>query len=305
MQTMTSDECEELLISWARNGRLEEKLDFSAEKGAFSFPQPPRGEGALDPDEALRRPAHEVADVFRLHGEEYRSKHTLSSEQARAMYDIERCRTAELGEHWDVCDMCGHLEKSYCSCHNRHCPKCHGLARRIWVRNRLDDLLPVPYYHVVFTLPDEELHALYPYNQKLLYDLLFDCSAETLLLFGRDPKWLGAWMGFFGILHTWGQTMWRHPHIHYVVPGGGINEAGEWVPAKFDDTFLFPVKALSMRFRKLFTEGLKEGFEAGLINFPPDWKPGESPKAFGRWLGKLGQKEFVVFTKAGAIHDHW
>jgi len=158
--------------------------------------------------------------------------------------------------------------------------------------------LPVPYYHMVFTLPDEELHPLYLYNRKLLYDLLFECAAQTLMTFGKDPRWLGAEMGFFGVLHTWGQTLWLHPHIHFVVPGGGISEYGEWVWARHKDTFLFPVKALSKRFRKLFTEGLKAAFEAGELVFAPDGKPCGSPKGFGKWLRRLGHKEFVVFAKA-------
>jgi len=166
------------------------------------------------------------------------------------------------------------------------------------VRQRLKDLLPVPYYHAVFTLPDDELHPLYLYNQRLMYDLLFESAAQTLMTFGRDPKWLGGEMGFFGVLHTWGQTLWLHPHIHFVVPGGGLDEHGQWVWARHKDTFLFPVKALSKRFRKLFTEGLKASYEAGLLSFPDDFKPGRGPKAFGKWLTRLGYKEFVVFTKA-------
>jgi hypothetical protein len=166
------------------------------------------------------------------------------------------------------------------------------------VKERLRDLLPVPYYHVVFTLPDEDLHPFYLYNARVLYDLLFDSASRTLLTFGRDPRWVGGEMGFRGVLHTWGQTIWLHPHVHFVVPGGGINEDGEWVWAKHEDTFLFPVKALSMRFRKLFTEGLKEAFEAGRLNFPPDHKHLESEEEFDKWLKALGQKEFVVFSKA-------
>jgi len=214
------------------------------------------------------RPGHEVADIFRAYGAEFRATHALSREEGRVMYDIEHCRTQVMGSHWDVCDMCGHAERSYCSCHNRHCPKCQGAARRIWVKERLESLLPVPYYHVVFTLPDEELHPLYLYNRKILYDLLFDSAAETLMTFGRDPRWLGAEMGFFGVLHTWGQTLSLHPHVHFVVPAGGVDEWGDWVAGKHHETFLFPVKALSKRMRKLFTEGLDEAYPRALSPFP-------------------------------------
>jgi hypothetical protein len=278
----------------------EDELDFSSERTGFPLAHVRKSKVGVEgwAERSGNRPAYEVADIFRLYGKEYRQRHALSREQGRAMYDIERCRTEEFGTHWDVCDMCGHREKAYCSCHNRHCPKCHGVARKIWVKERIKDLLSVPYYHTVFTLADEELHPLYLYSAEILYDLLFECAAQTLMIFGKDPHWLGAEMGFFGVLHTWGQTLWLHPHIHFVVPGGGVGEGGEWVWAKHKDTFLFPVKALSKRFRKLFTEGLKRAYEEGRLKVPPDWIHSRSNKAFDRWLRKLGGKEFVVFTKA-------
>ena len=280
---------------------LQDDVDFSSERNGFPLAQlrykTPLRENQEEPKRASP-PQYEVADIFRAYGAKYRAGHALSPQQGRVMFDIERCRTEEFGTHWDVCDMCGHSEKAYCSCHNRHCPKCHGVAARIWLAQRLKDLLPVPYYHMVFTLPDEQLHPLYLYNQEVIYNLLFESAAQTLLMFGRDPRWLGARMGFFGVLHTWGQTLWLHPHVHFVVQGGGINEDGEWVRATHQSTFLFPVKALSKRFRKLFTEGLAEAYEAGRLVLPPDWKYLERPKAFNKWLKILGQKEFVVFSKA-------
>jgi len=190
------------------------------------------------------RPEYELADIFRLYGKEYRKKHTLTPEQGKSMYAIEHCRTSVYGYHADICDECGHIERAYNSCRNRHCPKCQGIAKRKWVGKRLNELLPVSYHHATFTLSDQISH-LSLYNQKLIYDLLFEASSKTLLAFGEDPTWLGAKTGFYGILHTWSQTLWPHVHIHYIVPVGGLTETGEWIEPKYKKKFLFPVKALS------------------------------------------------------------
>jgi len=142
--------------------------------------------------------------------------------------------------HLDICDECRHLEYSYNSCRNRHCPRCQGIARRRWVNARLNDLLPIPYYHAVFTLP----HTIFPlslYNKTLIYELLFQSAAETLLQFGNDPKWLGALIGFYGILHTWGGKIWQHLHLHFIVTGGGLSEDDRWIEPKHKGRFLFPV----------------------------------------------------------------
>ena len=213
------------------------------------------------------------------------------------MSAIENCRSSTLGLHADRCNNCGHAEISYNSCRDRHCPKCQGQRRRKWVENRLKDLLPVPYYHVVFTLPD----AIFPmclFNQKVIYKLLFDASSETLLAFGRDEKWIGADPGFFGILHTWGQTTCMHPHIHFVVAGGGINANGEWVSAKHKDKFLFPVYALSEVFRSKFIAGLKQAYETGQLTFPGDLTRYTSKQGFMSWIYTLCSKKWIVYTKA-------
>jgi hypothetical protein len=160
----------------------------------------------------------------------------------------------------------------------------------------LNDLLPVPYYHVVFTLPDK-IFPMCLFNQQAIYGLLFDCAAETLLSFGRDAKWMGGQIGFFGILHTWGQTMWMHPHGHFIVPGGGIKENGEWVTARHKHKFLFPVRALSKVFRGKFIEGLKEAYSKGNLSFPGELEELESREGFKAWVDDLRSNEWVVYSK--------
>ncbi len=212
------------------------------------------------------------------------------------MRAIENCRSSALGCHVDRCDNCGYAEVSYNSCRDRHCPKCQGQRRRKWVNERMKDLLPVPYYHVVFTLPD----AIFPlclFNQKVIYDLLFDASAETLLAFGRDDKWIGGEIGFFGILHTWGQTTCMHPHIHFVVPGGGIDPDGCWVPAKHTDKFLFPVHALSRVFRAKFIAGLKQAYNTGQLVFPGELAELASARGFMSWIGHLCSNQWITYAK--------
>jgi len=242
------------------------------------------------------RQKYEVADVIRMYGEEYRAMHTLTRKQEAVMTAIESCRSSALGYHIDACGNCGHIETSYNSCRDRHCPKCQGIERRRWVESRLKDLLPVSYYHVVFTLP----HNIFPmclFNQRLVYNLLFDSAAETLLSFGRDQKWLGAQTGFFGILHTWGQTLWLHPHVHFIVLGGGINDEGRWVSGKYGGKFLFPVRGLSKVFRGKFIEGLKEAYDRGELRFPGELAGLKSQESFGRWIEDLRSNEWIVFTK--------
>jgi hypothetical protein len=242
------------------------------------------------------RPEYELADIFRLYGEEYRKNHTLTPEQGKSMYAIEHCRTSVYGYHADVCDECGHIERAYNSCRNRHCPKCQGIAKRKWVGNRLNELLPVSYHHATFTLPDQISH-LSLYNQKLIYDLLFEASSKTLLTFGEDPTWLGAKTGFYGILHTWSQTLWPHVHIHYIVPVGGLTETREWIEPKYKSKFLFPVKALSKVFRGKFIEGLKKTYYAGKLVSPYDKQELNKPHKFERWLDHLVSRNWVVNSK--------
>ncbi|QTA90906.1 IS91 family transposase [Desulfonema magnum] len=252
------------------------------------------GNAAEPPPE---RPAWEVADIFRLHGEEHRERHTLTPRQRKVMSDIENCRTGEFGFHAEVCGECGHTEISYNSCHNRHCPKCQGIAKRRWVNARVGQLLPIPYYHVVFTLPNM-IFPLCHYNQALIYDLLITCAAETLKAFGKDPKWLGAEIGFYGILHTWGQTLCTHLHIHFVVTGGGLNEHGEWVSPKCGGKFLFPVCALSKVFREKFVGGLKKAYYDGELTVPDERAELRKPEGFEKWLNSLVARRWVVYAKA-------
>ena len=217
------------------------------------------------------QPKYEVADIFNLYGEEYRRNNKLTTDQLNVMYAIEHCRTAEYGFHADVCDNCGHIEKAYNSCRNRHCPKCQGIAKRKWVEARINELLPVAHHHATFTLPNQ-ISVLSLHNQKLIYDLLFDAASQTLLFFGDDPKWLGAKIGFYGILHTWSQTLWPHVHLHFIVTAGGLTDNGEWVEPKYKGKFLFPVPALSKVFRGKFIEVLKKAYYAGELVLPDNLK---------------------------------
>ena len=166
-----------------------------------------------------------VGDIFREYGPAFRAKHRLHPRQHKVMYDIEHCRRGNFSTHWEICDTCGHLEKGYNSCRNRHCPGCNGIARRRWVAARIKELLPVSYHHCIFTLPDI-FNPLCRLNRRIMYDLLFENASQTLLEFGENPKRLGAKIGFYGILHTWGGRLWLHPHIHFIVTAGGINTQG-------------------------------------------------------------------------------
>ena len=241
------------------------------------------------------QPKYEVADIFNLYGEEYRQNHKLTTDQLNVMYAIEHCRTAEYGFHADVCDNCGNIETAYNSCRNRHCPKCQGIAKRKWVGNRLNELLPVSYHHAVFTLPNQ-ISVLSLHNQKLIYDLLFNAASQTLLTFGDDPKWLGAKIGFYGILHTWSQTLWPHVHLHFIVTAGGLTDVGKWVEPKYKGRFLFPVKALSKVFRGKFIEGLKDAYYAGDLVLPDNLKIKDDDE-FEQWINLLVSKNWVVNSK--------
>jgi len=200
------------------------------------------------------KPAHELAEIIRTHKTSFIQKHTPLNLHLRVLHAIEICRTAALGGHLDKCDSCDHLRLSYNSCRNRHCPKCQATNREAWIQNRKSDLLPVTYFHVVFTIP----HELNPFclkHPKELYNILFDASKETVIDLGHDPKHLGAQMGMISVLHTWGQTLSLHPHVHMIVPGGGIGENGKWINAKSTGKFLFPVKDVMCKvFRGKFME---------------------------------------------------
>jgi hypothetical protein len=239
---------------------------------------------------------YEVADIFRLYANRYLISNKVSKRQASIMSAIKNCRTPALGYHLDQCDNCGHLEREYNSCRDRHCPKCQGISQKRWIEARLEDVLPVSYYHAVFTLP-HLLNDLISYNPKLIYELLLSKSAETLLQFGRDQRWLGGEIGFYGVLHTWGQTLWPHVHAHYVVPAGALTDNGQWIEPKYKGKFLFPVHALSIVFRGKFIQGLKEAYHRGDIEFSGDLANFSSEDQFEKWINKLVGRNWVVYCK--------
>jgi len=246
----------------------------------------------------LRPIGLEVADIFRQVGPAYRQDHadSLSSGQRRVMRDIERCRTAELGGHVEQCDACGHQRISFNSCRSRHCPKCQSLTRAQWLEDRQAELLPVEYFHVVFTVP-QQIAAIAYQNKAVLYDILFRATAETLRTIAADPKHLGAEIGFIAILHTWGQNLMHHPHLHCVVPGGGISPDREhWVACR--PGFFLPVRVLSRLFRRLFLEQLQQAFVNGELQFFNSLEALHKPAAFARYLAPVEHAEWVVYAKA-------
>jgi hypothetical protein len=241
------------------------------------------------------RPALELADIFRQHGADFRSTLTLSPEQRRVMRAIEVCRTSVLGGHVDQCDACSYQRVSYNSCRNRHCPKCQSLARARWLAARLADLLPVPYFHVVFTIP-EQLAALALQNQRVVYNILFATAAETLRTIAADPKHLGAEIGFLAVLHTWGQTLRHHPHLHCVVPGGGLALDGTpWRSCR--QGFFLAVNVLARLFRRLFLEALARAYEHDKLTFHGTSAYLAQPLAFKWLLASLQAREWGIYAK--------
>jgi Putative transposase/Transposase zinc-binding domain len=243
------------------------------------------------------RPTFEVADIVRAHGDEFRKVHagSLSPAQKRVLRAIETCRTAALGGHLEQCDRCGHQRNAYNSCGDRHCPKCQSLARSQWLEKRRAELLPCEYFHVVFTLP-QPLVPLALQNQRQMYGLLFRATAEALQSIAADRKHLGAHIGFFCILHSWGQTLNAHPHLHCVVPGGGLSlDGSRWVSCR--PGFFLPVRVLSRRFRTLYLHYLRQALAAGKLQFHGEWKPLSNPAAFEHYLTLLRRQEWVVYSK--------
>jgi hypothetical protein len=239
----------------------------------------------------------EVADIFRQYGEAYCRTHTLLPSQARALQDIVDCRTAALGGRLEKCDFCGRENPVYCSCSNRHCPQCQMLAKAKWLEARSAELLPVPYYHAVFTLP----HGLNPLlygNQRLLYALLFDCVAKTLHEFAADDRHgLGGTLGFTAILHTWDQQLKYHVHLHCLIPAGVLSFDGkEWIPAR--SSYLFHSEALSLVFRGKFRAGLQAAFNKGKLRWSEQTQPWKDARAFARVITKLYKTKWVVYLKA-------
>ena len=242
----------------------------------------------------MSRPTLELADIVRQHGEAYRQAHDLPLEHLRPLRAIELCRTATLGGHVEQCGHCPYKQVSYNSCRNRHCPKCQSLDRARWLAQRQAELLPVQYFHVVFTLP-KQLADLALQNKKVIYSILFHATAETLQTIARDPKHLGAEIGFFAILHTWGQTLMHHPHLHCVVPGGGITADGQWVNSKPD--FFLHVKVLSRLFRRLFLKMLGKAFLKQELQFHGKLQYLNQKEAFTKYLAPIGKIKWVVYAK--------
>lgn len=242
-----------------------------------------------------RRPTLEVADVIRACGDAYRATHRFSVQQDRVLRAIVNCRTAALGGHTAQCDHCGTLMISYCSCRNRHCPKCQTLAKQRWLERQCADLLDVDYWHLVFTLP-HELNALAQGNQLVIYRLLFRAASQTLLEFGRNPRWLGGELGITMVMHTWGQRLDQHIHAHCVVTGGALSPDGDhWIAAK--PGFLFPVRALSAVFRGKYLEALKHTYNRGELHFAGTTAPLCAPGAFRLFLAQLRGHDWVVYAK--------
>ncbi len=243
------------------------------------------------------RPTVEVADIIQAQGDRFVDSHRqqLSYQQLNVLGAIRRCRTAELGGHVDDCPRCGHTAISYNSCRNRHCPKCQAQARQRWLAAREQELLGVSYFHVVFTLP-HDLIPLCQHNPKILYDLLFQTSAATLLEIAADPKHLGARIGFLSILHTWGQNLLAHPHVHCLIPAGGFSvDYTNWVYPKYP--FFLPVKVLSRVFRGKFVDALKRVHRKKKLQFSRADFAREQPKQFRKFLRTLFRQDWVVYAK--------
>src|ERR1700690_5405 len=245
----------------------------------------------------MTRPALEVADIFRDHGAAWRhaNRGHVSLLQLKVMSAVENCRTAALGGHVARCEDCAHTTIAYNSCRNRHCPKCQGAAARQWMAAREAELLPIPYFHVVFTLPSAIGDIAY-HNKAVIYDLLFKASAETMLTIAADRKHLGARIGITSVLHTWGSAMTHHPHIHMIVPGGGISLDGKsWISCR--PGFFLPVRVLSRLFRRLFLEKLIAAHKAGHLKFFGGHTALADAQAFAAYLALLRRVEWVVYAK--------
>ena len=240
--------------------------------------------------------------MLRLGGQAYRKTHALDSDQRKAMYALEHCRTAVLGGHMDVCDRCAFSRPSYNSCRNRHCPKCQSLSQAKWIEKREARILPTSYFHVVLTLPSE-LRRIAAANRRVVFGLLFQAASRTLLELGRDEKRLGAQLGITAVLHTWTRTLAFHPHVHCLVTGGGLSADGRWVEAKARGRYLFPVKVVSRLFRGKFLALLEQAFLAGRLDLDPSDPLARS--LVEGLVARLRRREWVVYAKrpfAGAEH---
>ncbi len=237
----------------------------------------------------------QLATIFSHHGQAYRKSHKIPLQHHKALFAIEACRSAALGAHTDVCDSCDHTRITYNSCRNRHCPKCQKLNKEKWVEKLTCSLLPVRYFHIVFTIPSE-LNRICLVNQKVLYDLLFAAASQTIMTLAKDKKHLGAFTGLVAVLHTWGQTLTEHPHLHTMVPAGGwCDWDGYWKNS--GKKFFISVKVLSRLFRGKFLYGLKNAYQSGMLKFAGEIKCFQQKKEFNRLLDILYQKEWVVYAK--------
>src|SRR5437588_9875717 len=243
------------------------------------------------------RPALEVADVFRHHGEAFRRDRAgrLGRVERRVMAAIEACRTAALGGHVERCGDCGLTRPAYNSCRNRHCPKCQGLARAEWLEARQAELLPVPYFHVVFTVPAPAAEIAF-HNKRVVYAILFRAAADALRDIAADPRHLGAEIGAVAVLHTWGQALQHHPHLHCIIPGGGLSpDQSRWIACR--PGFFLPVRVLSRLFRRLFLESLKSAFDLDHLEFHGEIESLRQRQAFLDYLSPLARAEWVVYAK--------
>jgi putative transposase/transposase-like zinc-binding protein len=239
------------------------------------------------------RPSVELADIFRMHGDRYVQNHVLTSEQYKVFHAIKNCRTSALGGHAEQCDQCHAIQYAYNSCRNRHCPKCESFKAAKWLEARQAELLPVRYFHVVFTLP-HELNNLVLYNKRILYNLLFESTWETLKKLGADPKRLNGEMGMLSILHTWSQNLLQHNHVHCIVPGGALKANGEWKAAK---KYLFPVKVLGKLFRGIFVSKLRNLYQSEKLKLPDRLTEKLSKNNLNKLLDVIMQKKWVVYAK--------
>ena len=242
----------------------------------------------------MSRATHEVADVIGLFGDALLREGAVSPTRRRVMRALAACRTSQLGGHVESCDSCGFQRIAYNSCRNRHCPKCQGSRQAKWLEDRARDLLPVEYFHVVFTMP-EELARIALQNKRVVYAILFAASAATLRTIAADPEHLGAEIGFVSVLHTWGQDLRHHPHVHCVVPGGGLAADGRWVACR--PGFFLPVRVLGAMFRGKFTAQLRAAFELGELRFQGSLQPLHDRAAFTACLDRAMAKEWVVYSK--------
>lgn len=235
-----------------------------------------------------------VQDVFLKFYPQYKEKYTPSGQQVKAAGDIMHCKTADLGGHVEKCDDCGHIVVHYNSCRNRHCPSCQGVKKEVWVDERSRDILNAPYFHVVFTMP-QQLHSLIYQNQELLYPLMYKALSQTLMELSNDEKYLGAQIGFFSLLHTWGQDLHYHPHIHTVVLAGGLTKLKQWRRTR--KKFFIPVKVLSKKFRGKYLHHLKEYYHQNLLVFYGDAKKHQDPRCFQNLIDQCFKKKWYSFTQ--------